>query len=75
MNIVAHNHQSRELLSSKISHFLEENRRNVLIIDDSLFSRARSKKVELLAKAFDHVKHKYTRGYSCKNLYKNKKEA
>ena len=24
MNIVAHNHQSRELLSSKISHFLEE---------------------------------------------------
>jgi len=24
MNMVAHNHQSRELLSSKISHFLEE---------------------------------------------------
>ena len=24
MNIVAHNHQSRELLSSKISRFLEE---------------------------------------------------
>ena len=24
MNIVAYNHQSRELLSSKISHFLEE---------------------------------------------------
>ena len=24
MNIVAHNHQSRELLSSKISHFLDE---------------------------------------------------
>ena len=150
MNIVAHNHQSRELLSSKISHFLEEfhvggilkacnaykvrgfsvkdvfqvafenafgnksffqkqresstaipfakdtfyrfmnsssinwrkftlqlsyaviqkiepltneNRRNVLIIDDSLFSRARSKKVELLAKVFDHVEHKYTKGF------------
>ena len=149
MNIVAHNHQSRELLSSKISHFLEEfhvgqilkscnvykvrgfsvksvfqvafenassnksffqkqressnsipfakdtfyrfmnsssinwrrftlqlasavigkiepltneERRNVLIINDSLFSRARSKKVELLAKVFDHVEHKYTKG-------------
>lgn len=24
MNIIAHNHQSRELLSSKISRFLEE---------------------------------------------------
>ena len=150
MNIVAQNHQSRELLSSKISHFLEkfhvgrilkacnaykvrgfsvkdvfqvafenafsnksffqkqreysncipfakdtfyrfmnsssinwrkftlqlasavigkieplthEKRRNVLIIDDSLFSRARSKKVELLAKVFDHVEHKYTKGF------------
>ena len=150
MNIVAHNHQSRELLSSKISHFLEEfhvgqilkscnaykvrgssvksvfqvafenafsnksffqkqressnsipfakdtfyrfmnsssinwrrftlqlasavigkiepltneERRNVLIIDDSLFNRARSKKVELLAKVFDHVAHKYTKGF------------
>ena len=150
MNIVAHNHQSRELLSSKISHFLEEfhvgrilkscnaykvrgfsvksvfqvafenafsnksfyqkqressnsipfakdtfyrfmnsssinwrrftlqlasavigkiepltneERRNVLIVDDSLFSRARSKKVELLAKVFDHVEHKYTKGF------------
>lgn len=150
MNIVAQNHQSRELLSSKISHFLEEfhvgrilkacnaykvrgfsvkdvfqvafenafssksffqkqreysncipfakdtfyrfmnsssinwrkftlqlasavigkiepltheKRRNVLIIDDSLFRRARSKKVELLAKVFDHVEHKYTKGF------------
>lgn len=150
MNIVAHNHQSRELLSSKISRFLEEfhvgrilkacnaykvrgfsvkdvfqvafenafssksffqkqreystsipfakdtfyrfmnsssinwrkltlqlssaviqkiepltneRRRNVLIIDDSLFSRARAKKVELLAKVYDHVEHKYTKGF------------
>ncbi len=150
MNIVAHNHQSRELISSKISRFLEEfhvsrilkacnaykirgfsvkeifqvafenafssksffqkqresstsipfakdtfyrfmnsssinwckftlqlastviqeiepltneNRRNVLIIDDSLFSRARAKKVELLARVFDHVEHKHTKGF------------
>ena len=150
MNIVAHNHQSRELLSSKISRFLEEfhvgrilkacnaykvrgfsvkdvfhvafenafssksffqkqresttsipfakdtfyrfmnsssinwrkftlqlssaviqkiepltneKRRNVLIIDDSLFSRSRSKRVELLANVYDHVSHRYTKGF------------
>jgi hypothetical protein len=47
----------------KIVPLTNENRRNVLIIDDSLFSRARSKNVELLAKVFDHVEHKYTRGF------------
>lgn len=30
-----------------------------LIIDDSMFERNRSKKVELLAKVYDHAKHKY----------------
>ena len=35
----------------------------VLILDDSLFERLRSKKVELLAKAYDHVYHKYLRGF------------
>ena len=47
----------------KIEPLTHEKRRNVLIIDDSLFSRARSKKVELLAKVFDHVEHKYTKGF------------
>ena len=40
-----------------------KDRRNVLIVDDSLFSRSRSKKVELLAKVYDHVTHKYTKGF------------
>jgi hypothetical protein len=35
----------------------------VLIIDDSIYSRARSRKVELLAKVFDHAKHIYTYGF------------
>ena len=47
----------------KIVPLTSESRRNVLIIDDSLFSRARSKNVELMAKVFDHVEHKYTRGF------------
>lgn len=40
-----------------------EERVNVLIIDDSMFERNRSKKVELLAKVFDHAKHKYLFGF------------
>lgn len=47
----------------KIEPLTNEKRRNVLIIDDSLFSRARAKKVELLAKVYDHVEHKYTKGF------------
>ena len=47
----------------KIAPLTDESRRNVLIIDDSLFSRSRSKKVELLAKVYDHVEHKYTKGF------------
>ena len=38
-------------------------RTNVLIIDDSMFERNRSKKVELLAKAYDHANHRYRFGF------------
>ena len=38
-------------------------RTNVLIIDDSMFERNRSKKVELLTKVYDHAKHKYCFGF------------
>ena len=40
-----------------------EDRANVLIIDDSMFERNRSKKVELLAKVYDHAKHAYKSGF------------
>ena len=40
-----------------------EDRANVLIIDDSMFERSRSKKVELLAKIYDHAKHKFCFGF------------
>ena len=40
-----------------------EDRVNVLIIDDSMFERNRSKKVELLAKVYDHAKHAYRFGF------------
>ena len=38
-------------------------RENVLRIDDSMFERNRSKKVELLAKTYDHAKHAYKFGF------------
>jgi hypothetical protein len=40
-----------------------EDRVNVLTVDDSMFERKRSKKVELLAKTYDHSKHKYLFGF------------
>lgn len=40
-----------------------DDRKDVFIIDDSLFDRSRSKKTELLAKVFDHCSMKYKRGY------------
>ncbi len=56
------------LLSSRIiSDFMkpltDESRKDVFIIDDSLFDRSRSNKTELLAKVFDHCSMKYKRGY------------
>ena len=40
-----------------------EERVNVLIIDDSMYERNRSKKVELLAKVYDHAKRAYKFGF------------
>lgn len=41
----------------------DDKRKDVLIVDDSLFDRSRSKKTELLANVFDHCSMKYKRGY------------
>lgn len=40
-----------------------EKREAVLILDDSSYPRNRSKKVELLAKVYDHVTQKYFKGF------------
>ena len=54
-----HKCKNQVIVSKK---FLSEND-HVLIIDDSMFERNRSKKVELLAKVYDHAKHKYRFGF------------
>ena len=56
------------LLSSRIINdfmkpLTDKSRKDVFIIDDSLFDRSRSKKTELLAKVFDHCSMKYKNGY------------
>ena len=40
-----------------------QERANVLIIDDSMYERNRSKQVELLARVYDHAKHSFKYGF------------
>jgi hypothetical protein len=54
---------SSQIIQNRIVPLTDEKRVNVFIIDDSLFSRSRSKTVELLARVYDHVEHKYVRGF------------
>lgn len=60
------------LLSSTVFKYIRsltsEGRVDVLIVDDSLYSRFRSKKVELLAKVFDHVNHRFVKGFRMLSL-------
>lgn len=54
---------SGRIIKEAIVPLNSEKRANVLIIDDSMFERNRSKKVELLAKVYDHAKHAYKFGF------------
>lgn len=54
---------SARIAAKSIIPLTQTNRVNVLIVDDSMFSRGRSKNVELLAKVYDHAKGVYDRGF------------
>ena len=41
----------------------QADRINVLILDDSIYHRARSKKVERLARLYDHAKKEFSYGF------------
>ncbi|MFW6230371.1 MAG: transposase, partial [Halanaerobium sp.] len=49
-------------IKNKLSPLTSDDRKNVLIFDDSVYSRSRSKVVELLAKVRDHATGKYVKG-------------
>jgi len=53
------------VIRSKISNLTSENRINAIVVDDTMYSRERSKKVELLANVFDHASKgaKFKRGF------------
>ena len=54
---------SAKIATSTIIKLTDENRVNVLIVDDTMFERNSSKKVELLSKIYDHAKKTYKYGF------------
>ena len=54
---------SARIINDFMKPLTSDNRKDVFIIDDSLFDRSRSCKTELLARVFDHCSMKYKRGY------------
>ena len=60
------------LLAAKVTSAFDEltrpERIKVLILDDSIIQRNRSKNVELLAKVYDHVSHTFKKGFTLLTL-------
>ena len=54
--------------ASVFDHLTRLERVKAFVLDDSVISRNRSKKVELLAKIYDHVEHRFKRGFSMLTL-------
>ena len=48
---------------TRVRALTDENRLTAIVIDDSPYSRNRSRKVELLTKVYDHVTHKFFMGF------------
>ena len=54
---------SARIIGETVEPLTNENRRNAFVIDDTIFERSGSKKVELLAKVYDHARHRFTYGF------------
>ena len=54
---------SNNIINDFMKPLTDEKRKDVFIVDDSLFDRSRSKKAELLARVFDHCSMKYRSGF------------
>jgi hypothetical protein len=55
-------------VTSAFDRLTRPERVNVLILDDSVIKRNRSKKMELLARVYDHVEHKFQKGFTLLTL-------
>ena len=54
---------SASIINGFMKPLTDKKRKDVFIVDDSLFDRFRSKKTELLARVFDHCSMKYRSGF------------
>ena len=54
---------SADIINGFMKPLTDEKRKDVFIVDDSLFDRSRSKKTELPARVFDHCSIKYRAGF------------
>lgn len=54
---------SARIIGETMEPLTDKNRRNAFVIDDTIFERNDSKKVELLAKVYDHARHRFTHGF------------
>lgn len=52
-----------QIINRTIRLLTGKDRKDVFIIDNTLFARTGGKKTELCSKVFDHVSMKYCRGY------------
>ncbi|GFH94039.1 hypothetical protein IMSAGC003_00569 [Lachnospiraceae bacterium] len=55
-------------VTSSFSRLSRPERVKVFVLDDSVIKRNRSKAVELLARVYDHVEHKYQKGFTLLTL-------
>lgn len=55
-------------ITVKFSALTDSSRVKVFILDDSIVTRNRSKSVELMARVYDHVTHKYQKGFTMLTL-------
>ncbi len=54
---------SARIICGFMKPLTSDDRKDVFIIDDSLYDRSRSRNMELLAQVFDHCSMKFKRGY------------
>ena len=53
-----------DIVNNDLKDLTDDNRKNVFIIDDSLFNRTSCKKTELASKVFDHTDMHFKKRFS-----------
>lgn len=58
-----------DIVNNDLKDLTDDNRKNVFIIDDSLFNRTSCKKTELASKVFDHTDMHFKKGFRMLTLF------